>query len=86
VPLIHGILGTIAQGLAIYCMLAGLQYLPRKIGVLRYWMWATFITWTATVFFGVTTYIVFYAMPATPSPTVGEHDATQSESAPAPGY
>jgi len=76
VTLIHGILGTIAQGLAIYCLLAGLKYIPRKIGVLRYWMWAAFIAWTATVFFGVTTYMVYYAMPSEAS-TVGEHDAAQ---------
>lgn len=60
VTAIHGILGTIAQGLAIYCLLAGFKILPRKIGVLRYWMWATFVAWTATVMFGVGVYFVFY--------------------------
>lgn len=60
---VHGLAGTIAQGLAIYCLLAGLKILPRKIGVLRYWMWATFIAWTATMFFGLTIYIVRYVLP-----------------------
>ena len=60
VTAIHGVLGTIAQGLAIYCLLAGFKILPRKIGVLRYWMWAAFVAWTATVMFGVGVYFVFY--------------------------
>ncbi|MCB0164045.1 MAG: hypothetical protein KDI79_07465 [Anaerolineae bacterium] len=60
VTAIHGVLGTIAQLLAIYCLLAGFKILPRKIGVLRYWMWATFVAWTATVMFGVGVYLVYY--------------------------
>lgn len=60
VTLIHGVLGTIAQLLAIYCLLAGFKILPRKIGTLRYWMWATFVAWTATVMFGVGVYLVYY--------------------------
>lgn len=60
VPLIHGALGTIAQLLAIYCLLAGFKILPRKIGTLRYWMWATFVAWTATVMFGVGVYLIYY--------------------------
>ena len=60
VTLIHGVLGAIAQLLAIYCLLAGFKILPRKIGVLRYWMWATFVAWTATVLFGVGIYLVYY--------------------------
>lgn len=81
VPVIHGLLGTIAQGLAIYCLLAGLKYLPRKIGILRYWMWAAFVAWTATVFFGVSTYVIWYAAPTSPTPTepVSEHDAALVE-------
>jgi hypothetical protein len=52
--------GVLAQGLAVYCLLAGLKILPRKIGVLRYYMWATFILWTMTVLLGIGLYISFY--------------------------
>lgn len=60
VVVIHAVLGTVAEGLAIYCLLAGHKILPRKIGRLRYWMWATFIVWTAAVVMGVYTYIIWY--------------------------
>ena len=60
VTAIHGLLGLIAQGLAIYCMLAGFKILPRKIGVLRYWMRATFVAWTLTLLFGIGVYIIFH--------------------------
>lgn len=56
----HAGLGTLAEVLAIYCLLAGTKILPRKIGVLRYWMWATFGVWTAAVLLGVGTYFVWY--------------------------
>ena len=82
VTVVHGLLGTIAQLLAIYCLLAGFKILPRKIGTLRYWMWATYAFWTATVIFGVGVYIVFYtnvstaAQPADqPEQMIEEHDA-----------
>ena len=99
VTLIHGVLGAIAQLLAIYCLLAGFKILPRKIGVLRYWMWATFVAWTATVLFGVGIYLVYYvndssaggaAAPAAPplataapSPTSGA-PSTNADSTGAP--
>ncbi|MCB0190523.1 MAG: hypothetical protein KDJ65_01120 [Anaerolineae bacterium] len=77
---IHGLLGTIAQGLAIYCLLAGFKILPRKIGVLRYWMWATFVAWTATVLFGVGVYFVYYMGDSSDGSVdgalVAEHDET----------
>ena len=57
---IHGSLGTLAQLLAIYCLLAGVKILPRKIGMLRYWMWAAFAAWTATIIFGIGVYVVYY--------------------------
>ncbi len=60
VAFLHGTLGLIAQGLTIYCFLAGFKIIPRKIGVLRYWMWATFAAWTATIIFGIGVYIFFY--------------------------
>jgi uncharacterized membrane protein YozB (DUF420 family) len=60
VVVIHAVLGTVAEGLAIYCLLAGHKILPRKIGRLRYWMWATFIVWTAAVVMGVYTYFIWY--------------------------
>jgi len=57
---IHAVLGTSAALLSVYCLLAGHKILPRKIGRLRYWMWATYILWTAAVTMGVVTYIVWY--------------------------
>jgi hypothetical protein len=60
VPSIHIILGLLAEGTAIYCLLAGRGILPRKIGQLRYWMWAAFTFWTVAVLFGIGTYLVWY--------------------------
>ena len=60
VVVIHAVLGTVAVLLSVYCLLAGHKILPRKIGRLRYWMWATFFVWTAAVTMGVVTYIVWY--------------------------
>lgn len=78
VTTIHALLGTVAQGLAIYCMLAGFKILPRKIGTLRYWMWSTFLAWTLTVAFGVGVYFMFYggsdAVTGQPGELVSEHD------------
>lgn len=71
VSLIHGTLGTLAQVLAIYCLLAGIKILPRKIGLLRYWMWAAFSAWTATIIFGIGVYILFYT-PALAAPGTNE--------------
>lgn len=82
VTLIHGALGALAQILALYCLLAGFKILPRKIGVLRYWMWAAFSAWTATVIFGIGVYILFYT-PVLAAPNTGEvmteHDADLGE-------
>ncbi|MCB0211439.1 MAG: hypothetical protein KDJ52_19020 [Anaerolineae bacterium] len=89
VTAIHGALGTIAQGLAIYCLLSGFKILPRKIGVLRYWMWATFVAWTATVLFGVGIYFVYYmgnsdgTGTGTEGALIAEHDETVIEVVPA---
>ncbi len=66
---IHAILGSIAQGLATYCWLAGVKILPRRIGRLRYWMWVTFFFWGATVAFGIATYVLWYV----PTPTTTEY-------------
>jgi uncharacterized membrane protein YozB (DUF420 family) len=79
IPTVHMVLGTLAEGLAIYCMLAGFKILPRKIGTLRYFMWATFTLWTAAVIFGIGIYIIWYGMPYGPTPAgssavVAEHD------------
>ena len=63
---IHAALGLIAEGLAIYALLAGHKILPRKIGRLRYWMWATFGFWTAALIAGVATYYIWYMQ--TPEP------------------
>lgn len=59
----HAMLGTVAQLLSIYCLLAGLGILPRKVGALRYWMWGAFVAWTAAIIFGIGVYIMFYASP-----------------------
>ena len=65
VTLVHAFLGTVAQLLAIYCLLAGVKILPRRIGKLRYWMWATYSAWTAAIIFGIGVYLTFYLSPAT---------------------
>lgn len=57
---IHAVLGTLAQLFSIYCLLAGVKILPRKIGTLRYWMWLTYILWFLAVTVGVGTYYVWY--------------------------
>lgn len=60
---LHAGLGLIATLLALYALLAGHKILPRKIGRLRYWMWATFGFWTAATIAGVATYYVWYVQP-----------------------
>jgi N-acetylneuraminic acid mutarotase/uncharacterized membrane protein YozB (DUF420 family) len=80
VTTLHALLGTIAQGLAIYCLLAGFKVLPRKIGTLRYWMWATFVAWTLTVVFGTGVYFIFYgSKAASDGPAAGQPAELTSE-------
>ncbi len=67
---LHAALGLIAEGLAIYALLAGHQILPRKIGRLRYWMWATFGFWTAALIAGVATYYIWYMQSPAPETAV----------------
>ncbi|MFZ0544228.1 MAG: plastocyanin/azurin family copper-binding protein [Candidatus Promineifilaceae bacterium] len=57
---VHAILGIVTEALAIYCLLAGFKILPRKIGALKYFMRTTFVLWTITLLFGLTTYYVWY--------------------------
>ena len=59
-PFIHAGLGIIAQGLAIYLLLAGFKILPQKIGTLRYFMWATYGFWILAISFGLATYAAWY--------------------------
>jgi uncharacterized membrane protein YozB (DUF420 family) len=69
----HAILGLTAELVSIYCLLAGLKILPCKMGVLRYWMWGAYTTWTAAVIFGVVVYILFYtgaSQPVAPPPPI----------------
>ncbi|MGH2537981.1 MAG: plastocyanin/azurin family copper-binding protein [Candidatus Promineifilaceae bacterium] len=61
---VHAVLGTVTEGLAIYCLLAGFKILPRKIGRLRYFMRATFGLWTLTFLFGLATYYFWYVRSA----------------------
>jgi len=75
VPFIHGLLGLAAQGVAIYCLLAGFKILPRKIGVLRYWMWTAFTLWAITLLFGIAVYLTYYGGSAAGSPAIPEHEA-----------
>ncbi|MCI0395313.1 MAG: plastocyanin/azurin family copper-binding protein [Chloroflexi bacterium] len=60
---LHAILGTVTEGLAIYCLLAGFKILPRKIGRLKHFMRATYALWTVTFLFGLGTYYVWYLRP-----------------------
>jgi plastocyanin len=73
---VHATLGLVAEALAIYCLLAGFKILPRKIGRLRYWMWATFGFWTAAVVFGAGTYAVWYL--GQPAPVAAAPVATDA--------
>jgi hypothetical protein len=75
VPITHGTLGLLAEGVAIYCLLAGFKILPRKIGVLRYFMWTAFVLWTITLLFGIGVYFAFYTGGSASAEGVGEHDA-----------
>ena len=75
VTTLHGLLGTVAQLLAIYMFLAGFKILPRKIGTLRYWMWTTFVFWTATVLVGIGVYLLFNTGDTSAGEAVAEHDA-----------
>lgn len=79
---VHAGLGLAAALLAVYCLLAGHKILPRRIGRLRYWMWATYGFWTAALIAGVATYFVWYMQPATavadtavPAPVQTSEDA-----------
>ena len=60
VATIHGIFGSAAAILSIYCLLAGWKILPRNIGRLKYVMWVTYIIWTCAVLLGVATYYIWY--------------------------
>jgi hypothetical protein len=73
--LAHAGFGVLAQGLAIYCLLAGLKILPRKIGVLRWFMWTTFVLWTITLLLGIGLYISFYTGGDSAGSAATEHAA-----------
>jgi uncharacterized membrane protein YozB (DUF420 family) len=76
VPTIHVIVGLLAQGVATYCLLAGLKILPRKIGVLRIWMWVAFVLWTVATLLGIGIYLIWYtSSPSTTGGVVSEHAA-----------
>lgn len=81
---IHAGLGLIAAALSIYCLLAGHKILPRRIGRLRYWMWAAFAFWTAAVAAGVTTYVVWYGDTAVPVTAAADETAVAGKTAVAP--
>lgn len=78
---IHAVLGLIAEGLAIYALLAGHNILPRKIGRLRYWMWATFGFWTAALIAGVATYYIWYMQSPEPVAEVPVAETAESDEA-----
>ena len=75
----HALLGLIAEGLAIYALLAGHKILPRKIGQLRYWMWTTFAFWTAALIAGVATYYIWYMQAPDPVAAVPVADVVEGE-------
>jgi uncharacterized membrane protein YozB (DUF420 family) len=84
----HAMLGSVAQLLSIYCLLAGLKILPRRIGALRYWMWGAYFAWTVAVIFGIGVYIVYYtgfppSPPPPPQPPI-EQEQVQPEPPPPP--
>ncbi len=80
-PTIHAVLGTIGEGIGVYCLLAGHQILPRHVGRLRYWMWTAFGFWTAAVVLGVATYFVFYVPTGEASEEVAGVTETATEEA-----
>ena len=60
----HGILGIIAEIVALYILLsAGTQLLPEKVRVTRYksWMRGTLALWWVVLILGITTYARWYA-------------------------
>jgi hypothetical protein len=75
VPTIHVIVGLLAQGVATYCLLAGLKILPRKIGMLRIWMWVAFVLWTIATLLGIGIYLIWYTGGSSSGGTVSEHAA-----------
>jgi len=68
----HAGLGLLAEGLGIYCLLAGHKILPRKIGRLRYVMWTTYAVWGAAFLFGAGTYYVWYIREEAPIVASGD--------------
>ncbi len=73
--LAHAGVGVLAQLVAVYCLLAGLKILPRKIGVLRWFMWTAFVLWTITLLLGIGLYISFYTGDDVSAGAVTEHAA-----------
>ncbi|NJN95549.1 MAG: anti-sigma factor [Anaerolineales bacterium] len=73
--LAHAGVGVLAQLVAVYCLLAGLKILPRKIGVLRWFMWTAFVLWTITLLLGIGLYISFYTGGDSSGGAVTEHAA-----------
>jgi hypothetical protein len=71
VTAVHAMLGIVAQLLSVYCLLAGLKILPRRIGVLRYWMWGAYTAWTVTIVFGIGVYIFYYVVSSPPPVSAG---------------
>ncbi len=66
VAALHGLFGLAAVFLSIYCLLAGWQILPRKLGQLRKVMWATYIVWGISVLLGIAVYYVWYVQQPEP--------------------
>ncbi len=83
-PFIHAGLGIITQSLAFYCLLAGFKILPRKIGTLRYFMWATYGFWILTLSFGLLTYSVWYLFDSGGVVEVAEIEFDQPEAGESP--
>jgi plastocyanin/uncharacterized membrane protein YozB (DUF420 family) len=82
---LHGVLGTLTQGLALYCLLAGFKILPRKIGRLKYVMRATFVLWAVTLAFGLATYYVWYVRTPTAVTLTDSEDLAETNEPVEPG-
>ena len=66
VAMAHGILGTVAELVALYVVVAaGTNVLPRRLRFSRYkpWMRTALVLWLVTLLSGLATYVQWYGLP-----------------------